>query len=722
MCKTLSQLKEMDRTQIINAEMKAKRRVVIPSMLTALSVFSSQLYSHTLENKQAVDADQAIEKVEVQGREQNLVGKAISASEGVIGEEEIATRPLFRSGELLEFVPGMVVTQHSGSGKANQYFLRGFNLDHGTDFATSIDGMPINMRSHGHGQGYTDLNFIIPETVRSLTYRKGAYYADVGDFSGAGSAAFSTSQKLQALNLTATVGEYGYQRFVATSGIQAGEGILNFALETNFYDGPWTDIQEDVQKTNLFTKYSIDVAGGLLSLSFMGYENSWNSADQIPERAVLNGTIDEFGSLDDTLGGETSRYSVNLQWQNEHLSAAFYAIDYDLNLWSNFTYFLDDPVDGDQFEQVDDRKIYGGHLKYTQHANWNGRNVTNTWGVQARYDDIDEVGLNKSQARQRLGSIRTDAVKEGSIGIFWDNQFDWTNQFRTTIGIRGDYYHFDVESLVDENINGVDLSNNRGTQHDQNISLKASGIYTFSETLEGYISIGQGFHSNDARGTINQVDPNSGETIQAVDPIVDSLGYEVGLRANLFDSLNASIAFWSLNLDSELLFVGDAGNTEPSFRSKRHGLEFTSFYRFAENWTLDFEYAYADASFVDLPSNQDEIPGAIKHVLQMGVALAPANGWFGAARFRYFGERPLVEDGSVNADSSQLVNVNLGYQFTNNLIVKIDVMNAFDSRDHDIDYFYASRLANEPATSETEDLHYHVLEPRSVRFSLTYAF
>lgn len=663
----------------------------------------------------------SIEKIEIQGKATSLIGEAISASEGIIGQQEILNRPMLRAGEILELVPGMVVTQHSGTGKANQYFLRGFNLDHGTDFATSIDHMPINMRSHGHGQGYTDLNFIIPETISTITFKKGAYFGQVGDFSGAGGADFNTVNQKQTTQLSATLGQDNFQRYLLAGGIALDNDHINYAFEFNGYDGPWTDIKEDLDKTNVFLSYNSKLKNGDLKVTFMGYDNTWNSADQIPQRAVDSGIIDELGSLDTSLGGNSSRYSINALWKNEHFNASAYLIDSDLNLWSNFTYFLDNPVTGDQFEQVDKRQIYGGQLSYIAFAVWQGTPVSNEFGAQARVDDIDQVGLFRTQQRQRLGAIRNDAVTESSLGVYWQNSIIWNDAIKTIVSARYDYFDFDVKTNINSNINGVDLTGNKGSEDAGNVALKANLIYTFNDNWEAYISAGQGFHSNDARGTIVQVDPNSGESVLPVDPIVDSFGYELGLRANLFDKLNMSMSIWQLSLDSELLFVGDAGNTEPSDASSRYGIELTGYYRITDAITFDLEYAYTHAEFDQLPSNANQIPGALEHVAQAGVSYQTQQGWFANARLRYFSERPLIEDGSVTSDASQIINLNIGYQFSQ-VTLKLDILNALDSNDHDIDYYYASGLAGEPVGSETEDLHYHVLEPRTLRLSAVYKF
>ena len=670
---------------------------------------------------EAAVADPEIETLYVEGRRINLLGEAVSASEGVVGQREIELRPLLRTGEVLELIPGMVVTQHSGTGKANQYFLRGFNLDHGTDFATHIDGMPVNMRTHGHGQGYTDINFLIPETVSQIAYKKGAYYADVGDFSSAGSAEITTSRVIEHGLVAGTVGEDAYYRLLFMDSLAMAGGELLIAIEGNRYDGPWTDIEEDLDKINAFAKHTIPVDDGYFSLALMAYDNSWNSADQIPSRAVAQGIIDELGSIDDTVGGESSRYSLNVNWQQGAWEGSAYIIDYELNLWSNFTYFLDDPTNGDQFEQADDRNIYGARLSYLHSGNLAVQKMSNRFGLELRVDDINEVGLYRAQARNRLGVIRSDQVEESSIGLFWENRAALSNRLRSVLGVRYDYYDFTVDDQAGVNTNSVDLSANSGGDNDDLMSLKASLIYTFDNAWEGYVSAGQGFHSNDARGTTIQVDPSDGSAVDAVDPLVRSLSYEAGLRGFITDRLNASVALWALELDSELLFVGDAGNTEPSRGSERMGLELTTYYQLKDQWSLDFEYAYTNAQFSDSAPEGDEIPGAIENVLQAGLNADFTTGWFGSLRVRYFGERPLIEDGSVTSDSSTILNLRLGYR-TADWRLQADILNLSDSNDHDIDYYYASRLASEAPGVGTEDIHYHVIEPRTVRVSLGHQF
>ena len=655
----------------------------------------------------------------IEGKNINLVGEAITASQGVVGQAEINARPLLRTGEILETIPGLVATQHSGSGKANQFFLRGFNLDHGTDFSTRIDGMPINLPSHGHGQGYTDLNFIIPETIQTIEYQKGPYYANVGDFSSAGSASITTLNVSDRGIAKLAVGEDNFFRAVAIDSFTSDAGDFFYGIELNRYDGPWTGIEEDISKFNGLLKYQKNTDYGRFEIGLMAYDNSWNSADQIPQRAVDQGLIDELGSLDTTVGGESSRYSIHTKWESNAFNASAYFINYDLNLWSNFTYFLNDPFNGDQFEQVDDRNIYGGELSYLSKGHLANLHTENTLGIQLRFDDIDEVALYQTLARERVGVVRSDSIEENTLGIYWENKLQFNEYIRSIFGVRYDQFDFDVAPLINTNSNGIDLSANGGEADDSVVSVKGSLIALMNKDWETYIAFGQGFHSNDARGTTIQIDPESGAAAEAVNPIVQSKGYEIGARGFIREKLNTSFALWALELDSELLFVGDAGNTEASRASERYGFETALYYTLNDNWTFDLEYSWADAEFTENAPEGNEIPGAIEQVLQAGVNLNLNNGWSSQVRLRHFGSRPLVENNAVRSDGSTIVNMQTTYAIEN-WAFELSVLNLLNSNDHDIDYFYESRLATEPGGQE--DVHFHVFEPRTVRFEVTFKY
>ncbi|MGN2246871.1 TonB-dependent receptor [Frateuria sp. GZRR35] len=647
----------------------------------------------------------------VLGRRENLVGETISASEGSVGRDEIMGRPSGRTGDLLEFVPGLVVTQHSGSGKANQYFLRGFNLDHGTDFATFVDGMPVNLRTHAHGQGYTDLNFLIPETVQSLAYRKGNYYADVGDFSSAGTARFTLLDRVPRGTAELAGGSYGYARGLLLDSKRVGAGHLLYALEAQRYDGPWTGLSEDVRKLSLLLRASGPVGSGQGQVTLMGYRNRWNSPDQIPQRAVSAGLIDAFGQIDPGDGGNTSRASLSAGWKGMawggDFAASAYAVDYRLRLWSDFTYLLDDPVHGDQFEQVDRRQIYGFDLS----QQWQRGRDHWRIGAQGRYDDIDEVGLFHTQRRQVLGTVRDDTVGEGSLGVYAANEFRFDDRLRVYLGARYDGYRFRVDSS---------LPANSGHAAAGIASYKASLVYRPWKPLELYASWGTGFHSNDARGTTIAVDPNTGEPASRVTPLVGSRGAELGSRAFLGQRFNATLAVWALSPDSELLFTGDGGTTEPSRPARRHGIELALNWFPTEHLSADLEASWSRARFTDPDPAGPHIPGAIPLVISADVVARSAGGWLASARLRHFGPYPLVEDGSVRSHGSTLLNLRVGRKW-GRWGAYLDLLNALDSHDHDIDYWFASRLQGE-APQGVEDVHFHIFEPRSLRLSLRYRF
>ncbi|KKO49988.1 TonB-dependent receptor [Arsukibacterium sp. MJ3] len=653
-----------------------------------------------------------MEQIIIKGRQTDLLGQASSASEGVIGNAEIRDRPLLRTGEILEFIPGMVVTQHSGSGKANQYFLRGFNLDHGTDFSTFVDGMPVNMRSHGHGQGYTDLSFILPELISQIDYQKGAYHANSGDFSAAGSARFSV-QNRTANQVSLALGQDNYRRLVAKGSSQLGRGNVLAAAELQQYDGPWTDIDEDVDKLNGVLRYSQPLASGQLSVTAMAYNNSWNAADQIPARAVASGQIDRLGSLDTTVGGNSDRYSLSTNWYSDAWQANAYVITSEMDLWSNFTYFLTDSVNGDQFEQVDNRRIYGGQLSRHWHHRLGQFALEHVAGVALRYDDIDEVGLYNTRLRQRLNTVRSDRITQGSVGLYSQSDIQLTADWTAHLGLRYDY--------MDVAVNSALTTANSGDASDDILSLKAGISYQFAPNWQGYINAGQGFHSNDARGATTVADPVTLARIAPVDLLVKSNGAELGLRFFDYTSFNASVALWYLQVDSELLYVGDAGNNEPSRSTERYGVELAAYYWLGSNWSLDVELAFTRSRFTEQEEGEGNfVDGSLPLVASMGLIYKADNSWQASLRLRHFGKRTLDSFNEQRSDTTTVLNA--GYQYDwQQWQLALDLLNILDSTDNDIDYFYASRLQGEPAEGE-EDRHSHPIEPRTIRAKLTYRF
>jgi len=654
------------------------------------------------------EAQEIVEEVVVYGRAAQQLGSAQAASEGLIGFDDIRMPPLLRVGELAEFVPGVVATQHSGTGKANQFFLRGFNLDHGTDFSARLDGVPINMRTHGHGQGYLDLNFMIPELVETLTYRKGNYSAQVGDFSSAGSIEFAYSEELADSLLEGTIGEDGYRNGLIAGSAALGNGMLTGAFDVTAYDGPW-ELEENLEQYKAYLAYRFAMGEAHLRLAAHGYDGQWDSTDQIPRRAVEQGLIDELGYIDPDLGGDTQRYSLSATVDWRQWTFGGYFISYDFTLFSNFTYLLDDPVEEDQFEQRDERSVWGTWFDGAAEANLGQVPITWRWGGDLRYDDIDEVGLYSTVARQRNGVVRSDRVQELSLSAYGESELALSDEIRLTAGLRGDYYDWDVDAQ---------RTANSGSGDDSLISPKLSLAYMFNPSLEGYASWGRGFHSNDVRGATISVDPVSGGIAESVDALVESDGAELGLRYERGQSFNATLVGFWLELDSELVFVGDAGTTEANDGSERLGIEATAFWQ-ANDWlALNATYTYTDAEFKQDQGGGRKIPGAVKETFVLGANAAWANGLNASVRARYLGEAPLTEDNSVTADDSWLLNAAVGYR-RGPAELRIEVFNLLDSDDDDISYFYVSRLEGEPAEG-VEDVHFHPLEPRAVRASIKY--
>ncbi len=654
------------------------------------------------------------EVVVLASRVTDLVGQAGAASEGTVTAAQIENRPMLRTGEVLEVVPGLIVTQHSGDGKANQYFLRGFNLDHGTDFASRVEGMPVNMPTHAHGQGYSDINFMIPELVERVEYKKGTYYADEGNFSAAGSADISYKRLLPETLISATFGEYNYQRGVLATSLQAGNGDLLIGIDATYNDGPW-DLEENLRKANGVIKYTYGDASSGFSVEGMAYNGKWQSTDQISQRAVENGEITRFGFIDATDGGKTHRYSLSGNWWSDigpgHLKALVYGIDYQLDLFSNFTYSLD-AEHGDQFEQYDKRQVFGGDMRYTLPLELFDAPGNFNAGVQIRYDDIAPVGLYLTQARERYATVRQDNVGQTSYSAFLSQESRWTDWFRSAVGVRADAFDFSVDSS---------LAANSGTAHDSIASPKLALAFGPWQQTEIFLDWGQGFHSNDARGATITVDPVDGVTpVDKVTPLVRATGEEVGMRTAIIPRVQLAASLWRLDLDSELLFVGDGGATEPSRASRRYGAELAAYYTPINNLIIDADLAWSHSRFTDDDPVGNRIPNAVEGVMSLGLTYNSSMGWFGGARLRYLGPAPLIEDNSVRSDSTTLVNVDLGYHLTPEIKASLTLLNAFDAQANDITYYYESQLAGE--AEPVNDIHFHPVEPRQIRATLAARF
>ena len=651
--------------------------------------------------------------VVIESSRTSLLGDAATANQGLVTRSQLEARTVYRSGEVLEAVPGLVVSQHSGEGKANQFYLRGFNLDHGTDLRTTVDGMLVNQRSHAHGQGWTDVNFLIPELTNLLEYRKGPFFAAEGDFSSAGAVNVRYANTLAQGIASVGLGQNGYARTFLAASPQLGDGNLLYALELFRNDGPFT-VGDDFRKRNAVLRYSQGAQDNGFNLTLMAYEASWHATDQIPQRAVDAGSLGRFDGVDQTDGGQASRYSLSGEWRRstERGSSKVnaYIARTHLDLFSNFTYFLDDPVNGDQFAQPDRRTSMGINASHTWPSTSLGRSSETTVGIQFQNDVIDNE-LYNSVARQRTSTTRSDHIVQGSFGAYLENTTQWTEKFRTVAGLRADIYRFDVTSSDTVNSGGAS---------DAMLSPKLNLIFGPWRKTEFYASAGTGFHSNDARGTTISIDPKTGATADKVSPLVRSRGLELGIRSELVAGLQSSLSVYQLDLDSELLFVGDAGTTEAGRPSRRIGVEFSNYYKPNRWLTIDADIAFAQARFRDPNPAGDRIPGAVEGVASLALAVDKLGPYFGALQLRYFGPRPLIEDNSVRSQSTATLNGRIGYKISPKLKIELEGFNLTDRKDSAIDYYYASQLKGESAA--VDDIHFHPIESRSFRLTLTANF
>jgi hypothetical protein len=645
----------------------------------------------------------------------NAVGTSDAASQGVIEAGLLRSRPALRPGEILEFVPGVIVTQHTGDGKANQYFLRGFNLDHGTDFATSVNGMPTNLPTHAHGQGYSDLNFLIPELVQRVEYRKGPYYAKGGDFSLAGAADIAYRTGFDRPFLDVGIGQRGFRRHVAGGSTDVGSGrTLLGAFEVMGHDGPWV-VPQGLKRHNGVVTLSGVGDSSSWQLSFMGYRAKWTATDQVPERLLNAPGFNRYGSLDPTAGGDTSRHSVSGQWSHNDAQggvwrAQAYVVRYAMDLYSNFTYALERPAAGDQFAQKDARTVWGGQFSYAMSHGLFERIARSELGLQWRTDKA-RVGLYDSVARRITEVVREDDVQQTLVGVYAQNVLEWTPWLRSIAGVRVDHKRAQVDALS--------LTVNGGRAQDSKASPKLSLILGPWRKSEFFVNAGTGFHSNDARGATIRLDPRSGESAQRVPLLVAGRGAELGFRTEAIPGLQSSLALWGLKLESELVYVGDAGATEASRASSRRGVEFNNRYTPVQWLLIDADFAWSRGRF----DNGDRIPNAVDRVASMAVTLRDLAHWTTSLQWRYLGSGPLVEDNSVRSRPSSTLNTRitrglpgLGRQTD----ITLDIFNLTNRRVNDIQYFYESRLPGDPAP--VADRHVHPAEPRTFRLSLRWGF
>lgn len=674
-----------------------------------------------------------LQEVVVGNDGKDLIGVADSASEGTVTAGQLATRPLLRPAEVMEAVPGMVVTQHSGDGKANQYFLRGFNLDHGSDFATTVTGIPVNMVSHAHGQGYMDLNFLIPELISSVKYRKGVYGAEDGDFVTSGGARIDYLRTLDAPFVEFGFGQNNYRRLLAAGSTALNDDLrLLAAVEFTGNDGPWEQ-PENLVKKNALLRLSSGTAANGFAITGMFYRADWTASEHVPERAIDSGEIDRYDTLSQKDGGKTHRYSLAGEWARSDSTgttrASAYVVDYGLNLYSAPSGYISG-LQGDQHEQADDRVQWGGELRRSWFLGPQWKDTELAVGAQLRQDRIDKVGLYNTVNRQRTEVVREDRITETAVGVFVDTRTQWTPWLRTGLGVRYDEIHARASALA-----GTFNMDNGGHAEARQTSPKLGVVLGPFELLgqtEFYANWGHGFHSNDVRGATARTNPQDGSPAERVPLIVKARGSELGVRAAPLPGWNTSLSVWRMALDSELVFVGDEGITEPKGASRRHGVEWSNYFAPTPWLIVDADVAWSRARFEDAnPDNGGRrVPNAIPLTASLGLSVDDGGKWFGGLRLRYLGAYDLEETGAEKSTAFWMANLKLGYRVSKQIEATLDVLNLFDKRANDIEYWGGACTRGEAMAglggcgsgSAIDGRLVHPLEPRTLRVGVRVNF
>lgn len=680
--------------------------------------------------RKVASTDGASETIQVTASRHDLLGRAGTASEGSLTAREIQLRPVYRVGQILEAVPGLVVTSHSGEGKANQFLLRGFNLDHGTDLATFVDGMPVNGVSNAHGQGYTDLNFLIPEVLAGVDYTKGPFHADIGDFGVAGSDHMKLADDIpRQISLSAgTLGDYRAYIGGTTHFSNTGRWVNAFTLSHS--DGPWR-YPDNARSIRALSRYTYGSTKNGFDLTAMFYRGQWRATNDQPLDAYREGLIGRYGSLDPMDGGFSEHYSFSAHYHlardNWKWVTSAFAVHDRLTLWNNFTHYMDDPVNGDQQQQDETRTTVGGSSVYSRQDHVGLIRTETRVGVQGRYDFLY---VDRRHTHQRItlpncpSSLEAtvpylcnaDTINLGAVGLFVQNTTHWLPWLRTVVGLREDYQGGTDNNLVDNSLT---------QKHQWLFQPKGSLVFGPWKKTEFYLSGGRGFHSNDFRSVSGSYTSDEFTKGSVHVPLMTSaVSGEVGVRTTPFSHLHVQAAAFMIDFDSELSYDGDAGVTSPGPASRRQGVEFSAQYN-PFTWlefNTDLSFAKARYRAKNLSSygiDGTYVTNAPSFVWSFGV-MVDRGPWYGGLQVRWLGGYPLVEDNSLRSNGYQEVNMTLGYRFNKTIKLEASVFNVFNTRAYAAQYAYDYRLT--PTAAIQSGATGHPLEPISARLAVTADF
>lgn len=714
---------------IVATENNGIEKVQLVNLRTKLSTYTNEFGNFTIENCAINDSIQCSKigfqdfvfiitdfsnrtykmKIVPFQLDQVVVNNSFNAT-NIISQIDIKTFPVISSQELLRKVPGLFIGQHAGGGKAEQIFLRGFDIDHGTDIAIDVDGLPVNMVSHAHGQGYSDLHFLIPETVQKIDFDKGAYLASKGNFATAGQVSFQTKKVLDSDLISAEIGQFNTQRLLGMfTVLNKPNQNAYIATEYQKSDGPFESLQ-NFKRINLFSKYNLEFANqSELSLTASYFKSNWNASGQIPNRAVDSGLISRFGAIDDTEGGTTSRTNVMLKYRkffedNWESATSFYISHYQFNLFSNFTFFLNDPINGDQINQKEDRNSVGFESQIRKKSAYRGLNITTNAALGFRNDVMPNTVLSHTKNRETV----LDLIQQGAItetnGFGYISSEIIAGKWTINPALRFDLFGFNY-------LNRLVTQPQKQTELQTIWSPKINLLFKENDNLNFYFKAGKGFHSNDTRLIMEQ-------TGKAKLP--SSLGFDIGSSYKPFSRFLVNTALWYLHLEQEFVYVGDAGIVEPSGATLRKGFDFGLRYQITNKLFINADYTYTDAKSIEAVKAENKIPLAPKTTLVAGINYRAEKGFSGSIYSRYLGDRPANETNTIVAKGYCITDMNVGYAFNSGIEVGAIIQNVFDTDWNETQFATESRLFNE--ASAVTEIHFTPGTPFNGRLFLKYKF
>ena len=641
--------------------------------------------------------------------EELVLRKEINALQ-TIARVDLQLNPVNNSQEILRKVPGLFIGQHAGGGKAEQIFLRGFDIDHGTDVTLSVDGMPINMVSHAHGQGYSDLHFVIPETIKNINFGKGPYYANQGDFNTAGYVNFATKTAINKNTISIGYGDFNSLRTVGMFNLleSSKKDDAYVAVEYIETDGPFESPQ-NFNRLNIFAKYNTFLNGtDKVTFTASHFTSTWDASGQIPEREVANGNITRFGAIDDTEGGFTSRSNLNVQLQktlndNSIFQANAFYSNYNFELYSNFTFFLENPVDGDQIKQFEDRNIFGMNAKIITEKKYGNIEAKFTKGAGLRFDNITDNELSSTKNRRELlNRIQFGDVQQTNAYAFFNSEFE-IGKFKISPAVRLDYFKF----LYNDNLSTTyeTLSKTAAV-----VIPKLNFLYTQNNNLQWFLKSGIGFHSNDARVVLQQ---NADKILPR------AYGVDFGNIWKPTKNIVLNTAVWYLFSEEEFVYVGDAGIVEPSGESERFGLDLGLRYQLTDHIYFDTDATITKARSLEAVSGEDYIPLAPKFTMSGGLSFNNLGKFSGGFRYRYLADRAANEDNSIVAEGYFVSDLNINYTMKN-ITLGFAIENLFDVAWNETQFATESRLQNE--ANSVEEIHFTPGTPFFAKATLTYQF